>query len=229
MPRAGPLAGTGSWREISGAAAGHPARTGSPGASIAVPACWRIWFFVKLTISDAMSVSRIRLSDADRFSTATLRLLIVWSNRFCRAPRSARTVETVWIAVSISEIAADAPLAWTKFTSASASCWFVGLAPGAWPVKVETRGRGSRGDGAGAERVGQSRVQLGLAGGDVVTGRVLDARQVEALATVGDGAVELRRPVGHIRVVRGRVDRRHARGAGCGRGGGRYRSGPTPP
>ena len=41
-------------------------------ASIAVPACDRICERVKLTISEAMSVSRMRLSDADRFSTATL-------------------------------------------------------------------------------------------------------------------------------------------------------------
>ena len=51
-------------------------------ASIAVPACDRICERVKFIISLAMSVSRIRLSDADRFSTATLRLLMVCSNRF---------------------------------------------------------------------------------------------------------------------------------------------------
>src|SRR6188768_510975 len=44
-------------------------------ASIAVPACDRICERVKLTISDAMSVSRMRDSDADRFSTATLTFL----------------------------------------------------------------------------------------------------------------------------------------------------------
>src|SRR5919205_156508 len=48
-------------------------------ASIAVPAWDRICERVKLIISCAMSVSRIRLSDADRFSTATLRLLILCS------------------------------------------------------------------------------------------------------------------------------------------------------
>jgi len=37
---------------------------------------------VKETISDAMSVSRIRLSDADRFSAVTERFEIVCSNRF---------------------------------------------------------------------------------------------------------------------------------------------------
>ena len=62
-------------------------------ASIAVPACDRICERVKLTISDAMSVSRMRDSDADRFSTATLTFLIVCSNRFCRAPSPARAVE----------------------------------------------------------------------------------------------------------------------------------------
>jgi hypothetical protein len=74
-------------------------------ASIAVPACDRIWFFVNSTISDAMSVSRIRLSDAVTFSTATLRLLIVCSNRFWYAPRLARAVETPLIAVSSAVIA----------------------------------------------------------------------------------------------------------------------------
>ena len=54
-------------------------------------------------------MSRIRLSDAERFSTATLRLLTVCSNRFCTAPRFARVVETVWMAVSIDVMAADAP------------------------------------------------------------------------------------------------------------------------
>ena len=37
-------------------------------ASIEVPACWRICSLVKFTISEAMSTSRIRLSDALRFS-----------------------------------------------------------------------------------------------------------------------------------------------------------------
>jgi hypothetical protein len=37
--------------------------------SMAVPACCRIWSFVKLTISLAMSTSRIRLSEAVRFSS----------------------------------------------------------------------------------------------------------------------------------------------------------------
>ena len=50
--------------------------------SIDVPAWVRIWLRVKETISCAMSVSRMRDSDADRFSTATLRLLMVCSKRF---------------------------------------------------------------------------------------------------------------------------------------------------
>ena len=68
-------------------------------ASIAVPAWDRIWFRVNWTISCAMSASRMRLSEAVRFSTATLRLLMVCSNRFWIAPRLARVVETVPIAV----------------------------------------------------------------------------------------------------------------------------------
>src|SRR5205809_1849594 len=51
-------------------------------ASMAVPACDRIWVLVNLVISCAMSVSVMADFDADRFSTATLMLLIVWSNRF---------------------------------------------------------------------------------------------------------------------------------------------------
>ena len=43
-------------------------------ASMAVPAWVRIWLRVKVTISSAMSVSRIRLSEAERFSVATCRL-----------------------------------------------------------------------------------------------------------------------------------------------------------
>src|SRR4051794_25166743 len=78
-------------------------------ASIAVPACDRIWFRVYWTISCAMSASRMRLSDAVRFSTATLRLLMVWSNRFWMAPRSARVDDTVLMARSIASMPADAP------------------------------------------------------------------------------------------------------------------------
>src|SRR5437867_1880028 len=67
---------------------------------MAVPAWVRIWLRVKETISWAMSVSRIRLSEADRFSVATDRFEIVCSRRFCTAPRLARLVETVPMALS---------------------------------------------------------------------------------------------------------------------------------
>ena len=55
-------------------------------ASMAVPAWSRIWSLVKLTISDAMSVSRMRLSEAERFSVVTCRLAMVDWNRFWSAP-----------------------------------------------------------------------------------------------------------------------------------------------
>ena len=42
-------------------------------ASTEVAACWMIWFFVRLTTSAATLVSRIWLSEADRFSTPTPR------------------------------------------------------------------------------------------------------------------------------------------------------------
>ena len=73
-----------------------------------MPACWRIWFLVKLTISAAMSVSRIRDSEADRFSVVTCKLLIVDSNRFWVAPRAPRAAEIVAIAVSVSSMMARA-------------------------------------------------------------------------------------------------------------------------
>src|SRR3954454_24566586 len=57
-----------------------------------------------------MSASRIRDSDADRFSADTFRLLIVCSRRFWYAPRVARLVETDLIAESRVAIAACAPL-----------------------------------------------------------------------------------------------------------------------
>src|SRR6185436_5898845 len=43
-------------------------------ASIEVPACCRICSFVKVTISEAMSTSRMRLSDEVRFSWKVARL-----------------------------------------------------------------------------------------------------------------------------------------------------------
>src|SRR3712207_9562021 len=51
-----------------------------------VPACCRIWSFEKLTISLAMSTSRIRLSDATRFSWYVARLLRRCSRRVLVAP-----------------------------------------------------------------------------------------------------------------------------------------------
>ena len=63
-------------------------------ASIEVPAWLRIWLRVKFAISRAMSVSRIRDSEAVRFSTATFRLLIVCSRRFWVAPNDDRTDDT---------------------------------------------------------------------------------------------------------------------------------------
>ena len=74
-----------------------------------MPAWERICDRVKAIISWAMSVSRIRLSLAERFSAVTFRLLIVCSNRFCRAPRLARAVDTLPMAVSRAVMAEVAP------------------------------------------------------------------------------------------------------------------------
>ena len=71
-------------------------------ASMLVPACCRIWNFVNATISDAMSASRIRLSDAVRFSWYVARLFRRCSRRFWTAPKLARAVDTFLIAVSMS-------------------------------------------------------------------------------------------------------------------------------
>src|SRR3712207_3381837 len=74
-----------------------------------VPAWDRICERVKLIISWAMSVSRMRDSEADRFSTDTFRLLIVCSRRFWYAPSVARDVDTFLMAVSMASIADTAP------------------------------------------------------------------------------------------------------------------------
>ena len=79
-------------------------------ASIAVPAWVRTWVRVKLVISDAMSVSRMRDSEAVVFSIVVFRLLIVCSKRFCFAPRSARAEDTWVIAASMAVMAAEAPV-----------------------------------------------------------------------------------------------------------------------
>ena len=63
-----------------------------------------------MVISEAMSVSRIRDSEAVVFSIVVFRLLIVCSKRFCFAPRSARIEDTVVMALSMAVIAVDAPV-----------------------------------------------------------------------------------------------------------------------
>ena len=65
-------------------------------ASMAVPAWERMLFLVKVTISSAMSASRMRDSAALRFSVVTLMLLMVCSNRFWMAPSSERCAE-IWV------------------------------------------------------------------------------------------------------------------------------------
>ena len=69
-------------------------------ASMAVPACCRMFDAVYLTISAAMSVSAMRLLAAARFSAETCSELIVDSKRFWIAPRSARADETLLIDAS---------------------------------------------------------------------------------------------------------------------------------
>ena len=78
-------------------------------ASIETPACCRICERVKLVISLAMSVSRMRDSEAARFSAETPRLAMVCCRRFCNAPRSARWLDTEKIALSMLDSAAAAP------------------------------------------------------------------------------------------------------------------------
>src|SRR5689334_7092365 len=78
-------------------------------ASMAVPAWTRTWFWVNFVISDAMSVSLMRDSEAVVFSMVVFRLLMVCWNRFCLAPMSARTVDTWVIAAASALIAAPAP------------------------------------------------------------------------------------------------------------------------
>src|SRR6218665_1127367 len=59
-------------------------------ATIAVPACCRIWARDRLAVSAAKSASRMRERDADRFSEVTCRLSIEVSKRDCNAPSLAR-------------------------------------------------------------------------------------------------------------------------------------------
>ena len=58
-----------------------------------------------------MSTSTIRELASDKFSLVVAKFEIVCSRRFCTAPRSARCVETVEIAVSSFAIAPLAPAA----------------------------------------------------------------------------------------------------------------------
>ena len=102
-----------------------------------MPACERICERVKLIISEAMSVSRMRLSEAVRFSTATLRLLIVCSKRFCTAPRSDRVVDTLVIASSIALIALSAPEAFASLETMSPAVAGVVEPPAAVPAREE--------------------------------------------------------------------------------------------
>ena len=79
-------------------------------ANIAVPAWTMIWWRVKDTISLAMSRSRMRDSDACRFSEVTFRLVIVCSRRFCDAPSDARRLLMMAMASRTSSMAAEAPV-----------------------------------------------------------------------------------------------------------------------
>src|SRR5581483_1123081 len=80
-------------------------------ANTDVPACWMIWFLVRLTTSCATFVSRIWLSEADRFSTPTPRNRIVLSSAFFwKAPRLARNCDTCEIASSVILMALLAPV-----------------------------------------------------------------------------------------------------------------------
>src|SRR5262249_26294833 len=112
----------------------HAARWSSDGrcwgpefacATIAVPACCRIWARVRFAVSAAKSVSRMRLREAERFSDTACKLLMVDWKRFWIAPSVLRRVETELSAESTRRIVSFAPL--TSFTFAVASD-FVSLA-----------------------------------------------------------------------------------------------------
>ena len=55
-------------------------------ATIAVPACCRIWKRVRLAVSMAKSASMMRPREAAWFSAATCRLFTTDWKRFCTAP-----------------------------------------------------------------------------------------------------------------------------------------------
>src|SRR6476620_6250036 len=70
-------------------------------AGIEGPGCCRCCSLVKVTISEAMSTSRMRLSDEVRFSWKGARLLSVCSRRFCTEPKVERASLTPWMAASM--------------------------------------------------------------------------------------------------------------------------------
>src|SRR5450830_1367844 len=76
---------------------------------MAVPACCRIWPRVRLAVSDAKSVSTMRLRDDDRFSVVDARLEIADEKRDCKAPYWARWLLTVDRAASVIFSASCAP------------------------------------------------------------------------------------------------------------------------
>src|SRR6266571_1496056 len=71
-------------------------------ATIAVPACCRIWARDMFAVSDAKSASVIRLAAADWFSTELCRFDTTALKRFCEAPKVARWLLTSLIAASMS-------------------------------------------------------------------------------------------------------------------------------
>src|SRR3954467_12074968 len=74
------------------------------------PYSCRMLSFVKFVISDAMSTSRMRDSDAVRFSWYVARLVRRCSRRFWTAPKFARAVDTFLIASSIVATLESAPV-----------------------------------------------------------------------------------------------------------------------
>ena len=74
-------------------------------ASIAVPACERTWFFVKVVISDAMSRSRIVDSAALKFCIVVFTFCVATSMRLWSEPMAPSATLTLPIATSISESA----------------------------------------------------------------------------------------------------------------------------
>src|SRR5436190_16693315 len=73
-------------------------------ATIAVPACCRIWARDMFAVSDAKSASVIRLAAADWFSTELCRFDTTALKRFCEAPKVARWLLTSLIAASMLSI-----------------------------------------------------------------------------------------------------------------------------